>query len=39
MDIYPISTDDHAWEKPDSFTSRVPAHLRDECLHLEVADG
>ncbi|HML01356.1 MAG TPA: amidohydrolase family protein [Acidimicrobiales bacterium] len=39
MDIYPISTDDHAWEKPDTFTSRVPAKLRDECPHLEVADG
>lgn len=39
MDIYPISTDDHAWEKPDTFTSRVPAKLRDDCLHLEVTDG
>jgi len=38
MDIFPISTDDHAWEKPDTFTSRVPAALRDDCLHLEVID-
>ncbi len=39
MDIYPISTDDHAWEKPDTFTSRVASHLRDDCPHLEVQDG
>lgn len=39
MDIYPISTDDHAWEKPDTFTSRVPAALRDDCPHLELQDG
>ena len=39
MDIFPISTDDHAWEKPDTFTSRVPVALRDDCLHLEIVDG
>jgi len=39
MDIYPISTDDHAWEKPDAFTSRVPAKLRADCPHLEILDG
>lgn len=39
MDIFPISTDDHAWEKPDTFTSRVPARFRDDCPHLEVIDG
>jgi uncharacterized protein len=38
MDIYPISTDDHAWEKPDTFTSRVPVTLRADCPHLEVLD-
>ena len=39
MDIYPISADDHCWEKPDTFTSRVPAALRDAALHLEVSEG
>ncbi|MHB8318357.1 MAG: amidohydrolase family protein [Acidimicrobiales bacterium] len=39
MNIYPISTDDHAWEKPDTFTSRVPASMQADCPHLEVIDG
>jgi len=39
MRIWPISADDHCWEKPDTFTSRVPAALRDDALHLEVSDG
>ena len=29
MDVYPISADDHCCEKPDTFTSRVPARFRD----------
>ncbi|MFN8034690.1 MAG: amidohydrolase family protein [Acidimicrobiia bacterium] len=39
MDIYPISTDDHAWEHKDTWTSRVPAKFVDDCPHLEVLDG
>lgn len=40
MDIFPISTDDHAWEHKDTWTSRVPAQFRDDCPHLERnADG
>src|SRR5262245_46774602 len=39
MKIWPISADDHCWEKPDTFTSRVPTALRDDALHLEVSDG
>lgn len=39
MEIYPISTDDHAWEHKDTWTSRVPARFKDLCPHLEVLDG
>lgn len=39
MDVYPISTDDHCWEKPDTWTSRVPASMRDDCPRLERVDG
>lgn len=39
MDIRPISTDDHAWEKPDTFTSRVPKQFSDDCPRLEDVDG
>lgn len=39
MDIFPISTDDHAWEKPDTFTSRVPRKLREACPQLQLIDG
>ncbi|MCZ7531530.1 MAG: amidohydrolase [Acidimicrobiia bacterium] len=39
MEILPISTDDHAWEKPDTFTSRVPKQFREDCMHLENRDG
>jgi len=34
-----ISTDDHAWEKPDTWTSRVPARFRDDCPQLRREDG
>lgn len=37
--IYPISADDHVWEKPDTFISRVPAKFRDSCLQIENKDG
>ncbi len=37
---YPIiSTDDHAWEKPDTWTSRVPAKFRDDCPQLQRREG
>jgi predicted TIM-barrel fold metal-dependent hydrolase len=39
MDIRPISTDDHAWEKPDTFTSRVPEQFRDDCPRLVEIEG
>lgn len=39
MDIYPISTDDHAWEHKDTWTARVPAKHRADCPHLEDLDG
>jgi predicted TIM-barrel fold metal-dependent hydrolase len=39
VDIYPISADDHCWEQPDTFTSRVPAKFRDVCLRVEERDG
>ncbi len=39
MEILPVSTDDHAWEKPDTFTSRVPAKFRDDCPQLVNRDG
>jgi predicted TIM-barrel fold metal-dependent hydrolase len=41
MKILPISTDDHCWEKPDTWTSRVPARFRDDCpqvRHTEDGD-
>ena len=40
MKILPISTDDHCWEKPDTWTSRVPAKFRDDCPQIrEASDG
>jgi len=39
MDIIPISTDDHAWEAPDTWTSRVEARFRDRCPQLVDLDG
>jgi predicted TIM-barrel fold metal-dependent hydrolase len=33
-----ISTDDHAFEKPDTFLSRVPARFREDCLQLRRLD-
>ena len=39
MDIYPISTDDHAWEHKDTWTTRVAERFRADCPHLEVLDG
>jgi predicted TIM-barrel fold metal-dependent hydrolase len=38
-DIFPISADDHCWERPDTFTSRVPAKFRDSCLQIRNVDG
>ena len=36
---YPlISTDDHAWERRDTWTSRVPARFRDECPQVRTED-
>ncbi len=31
MDIAVISADDHAFERPDTWTSRVPQRFRDDC--------
>ena len=39
MDIIPISTDDHAWEAPDTWTSRVGAKFLDRCPQLQDIDG
>lgn len=39
MDIIPISTDDHAWEAPDTWTARVDAKFRDRCPQLVDIDG
>ena len=39
MDIIPISTDDHAWEAPDTWTSRVEERFRDRCPQLVDIDG
>lgn len=39
MDIFPISTDDHAWEHKDTWTSRVEEKFRADCPHLEFLDG
>jgi len=40
MKVFPISTDDHCWEKPDTFTSRVPQALRADCPQVKRrADG
>lgn len=33
-----ISTDDHAFEKPDTFLSRVPQKHREECLQVRRQD-
>lgn len=38
MKIFPISTDDHCWEKPDTWTSRVPARFRDDCPQVRHTD-
>jgi predicted TIM-barrel fold metal-dependent hydrolase len=38
MEIRPISTDDHAWEKPDTWTSRVAAKFHDDCPQLQRFD-
>ena len=34
-----ISTDDHAWERPDTWTSRVPARMRGDCPQVQREDG
>jgi uncharacterized protein len=39
MKILPISTDDHCWEKPDTWTSRVPAKFRDDCPQVVETDA
>ena len=39
MKVPIISTDDHVWEKPDTWTSRVPAKFRDDCPQLQRRDG
>lgn len=39
MEILPISTDDHAWEKRDAFTSRVPKEFRYDCPQVVNIDG
>lgn len=39
MDYPVISTDDHAWEKRDTWTSRVPARFRDDCPQVRREDG
>jgi predicted TIM-barrel fold metal-dependent hydrolase len=33
-----ISTDDHAFEKPDTFISRVPKKFREDCLQIRRQD-
>jgi predicted TIM-barrel fold metal-dependent hydrolase len=38
MKILPISTDDHCWEKPDTWTSRVAARFRDDCPQVRRVD-
>ena len=38
MKILPISSDDHCWEKVDTWTSRVPVRFRDECPQLRSAE-
>ena len=39
MDIIPISADDHIWEHPTTWTSRVEARFRDRCPQLRDIDG
>jgi len=39
MDIIPISADDHIWEHPTTWTSRVEARFRDRCPQLRDVDG
>ncbi|MCZ7525434.1 MAG: amidohydrolase [Acidimicrobiia bacterium] len=39
MEILPISTDDHAWEKRDTWTSRVPERFREACPQVKRIDG
>ena len=39
MDIIPISADDHIWEHPTTWTSRVDARFRDRCPQLRDIDG
>jgi predicted TIM-barrel fold metal-dependent hydrolase len=38
MKILPISTDDHCWEKPDTWTSRVPRAMRGDCPQVRRRD-
>jgi predicted TIM-barrel fold metal-dependent hydrolase len=39
MDIIPISADDHIWEHPTTWTSRVEVRFRDRCPQLRDIDG
>lgn len=39
MDILPISTDDHAWEKRDTFISRLPKKFHKDCPQVVNIDG
>ena len=39
MNIIPISADDHIWEHPTTWTSRVEARFQDRCPQLRDIDG
>jgi predicted TIM-barrel fold metal-dependent hydrolase len=39
MQILAISTDDHAWEQPDTFTRRVSSKFRDDCPRVVRKNG
>jgi predicted TIM-barrel fold metal-dependent hydrolase len=39
MNVYPVSADDHCWEKPDTWTSRVPAKLKEDAPQLKRIDN
>jgi predicted TIM-barrel fold metal-dependent hydrolase len=38
MQILPISTDDHCWERRDTWTSRVPQAFREACPQVRRRD-